>query len=337
MSTQLSLRQVNEDNEVADSCCSSSHRRVSYSNSQLTRAVDATFSMRQDEGLERPDHLARTSNPLGSDRHRLQLKKRKCNFIDRPTAPKMTADFLSGIFQDLADVRKDQNCGGISPEFDSFYISPDATEVADDDSLEQSPCKKSRLSRTLSRCTKSFANIEEAQHVESDQGSSFNPGSTKRLQDLCSFDAHPVSSDTNAANMVDHIFSDSITNLHFPDLPCLPVTVSASSCSSNNLTQTPVNASQVFETKQIHVEGDEQEGNLKDGYGWFVEMEEEKVRDRLQAVAAATEDCRAISSPEEGNLTFAACGPKKSVHLDSEVEWAKAADTVDDVLGGILF
>ena len=168
-------------------------------------------------------------------------------------------------------------------------------------------------------------------------------------------DVHPVlhvTSDSTAAKMlVDHIFSDSITNfninINFPDLPSLPATVSASShaCSStNNLTRTSMEAPQVFETPHlIHVAGKEHEHKLRDGYGsgsgygWFVEMDEEKVRERLQAVAAASENCRAIASPEDAALTFAASGPKKAVHLDSEVEWAKAADTVDDVLGGILF
>lgn len=69
------------------------------------------------------------------------------------------------------------------------------------------------------------------------------------------------------------------------------------------------------------------------------------MRDRLQTIAAASENCRVIAAdPQEKNsLAFAAqktrTEAKKAaeLHLDSEVEWAKAADTVDDVLGGILF
>jgi hypothetical protein len=36
-------------------------------------------------------------------------------------------------------------------------------------------------------------------------------------------------------------------------------------------------------------------------------------------------------------LTFSAVtAPKRSSYLDAEDEWAKAADTVDDVLGGFF-
>ena len=333
MSPQLSLRQRLNEDELGDSSFSNCPRRVSYSNSQLTKAVDMAFSMRQDEGLERPDDLARISNPLGSDRHRLHLRKRKCNFNERHAPDQINTDFLSGIFQDLADVTSDENNGNRSVTYAPF--SSDATCGR--------PKKKSRLPNTLSRCSKSFAKIEisairpEDQLIPDGECSSSRTKQTP-LDFFSCDDVHPVTSDSTAAKMVDHIFSDSITNINFPDLPSLPATVSASSCSSNNLTQTSVEAPQVLETPSlIHVEGNEHEHKLKDGYGWFVEMDEEKVRERLQAVAAASENCRAIASPEDAALTFAASGPKKAVHLDSEVEWAKAADTVDDVLGGILF
>jgi len=100
-----------------------------------------------------------------------------------------------------------------------------------------------------------------------------------------------------------------------------------------------VQAAQVLETqKLIHVEGKTHaNATNKNGYGFFVEMDEEDVNKRLQDVAAASESCRAIATPEDSSLTFSARCPKKAVALDSEVEWAKAADTVDDVLGGILF
>ncbi len=301
--------------------------------------------MRQDEGFEHPDQddLARITI---SNHPHLHLRKRKCNYNERQQAPpraaQMNTDFLSGIFQDLADVTSDENNGDRSVTYAPF--SSDATCGR--------PKKKSRLPNTLSRCSKSFAKIEisairpEDQLIPDGECSSSRTKQTP-LDFFSGDDVHPVTSDSTAAKMVDHIFSDSITNINFPDLPSLPATVSASSCSSNNLTQTSVEAPQeVFETPHLsHVAGKEHEHKLRDGsgsgsgsgYGWFVEMDEEKVRERLQAVAAASENCRAIASPEDAALTFAASGPKKAVHLDSEVEWAKAADTVDDVLGGILF
>jgi len=100
-----------------------------------------------------------------------------------------------------------------------------------------------------------------------------------------------------------------------------------------------VQAAQVLETPTLtSVEGSEHhDDHEKEAYGWFVDMDEEDVQRRFLAVAAATENCRAIADPPQAGLTFAASGPKKTVKLDSEVEWAKAADTVDDVLGACFF
>lgn len=373
-----------------------------YSNSQLTKAVDATFTtMRQDLGLEPADDLARLSNPLSSDAsvvhhaHRLQLRKRKCHYNDRAPVPQIHTDFLSGIFQDLAEVSgSDCEQGGDCGNSVSTTTYPASASPASNSSLYGScetgsgsghrPSKKSRLTKSLSRCTKSFAHIQncvlpdghplidssspasastllQCPHLNHSSLLDLLSGNSNDLNDDTDTDTrqdpHPVSSDSAAAKMVDHIFSDSLTNIHFPDLPSLPATVSASSCSSNNLnlTQTSVQAAQVLETPPQNetsncsvleeVEQDCASASSHGGYGWFVEMDEENVRDRLQTIAAASENCRVIAAdPQEKNsLAFAAqktrTEAKKAaeLHLDSEVEWAKAADTVDDVLGGILF
>ena len=99
-------------------------------------------------------------------------------------------------------------------------------------------------------------------------------------------------------------------------------------------------AAQVFETPTYpNVEGSGHHyQNEMDAYGWFVDLDKKVVHDRFLAVAAATENSRAIACPPYTDLTFAATtGSKKTVELDSEVEWAKAADTVDDVLGAVFF
>ena len=321
-----------------DSRC---HRRVSRSNQRLTELVDETFSMRQDQVLDRPDELARFSNPLGSDCHHLHLKKRKCNLLSERTSPaEINTDFLSGIFQDLADANGD------SPGAESCttqYTVPNplsrTTSVSFGDSF-QNDCarasKKARISpsNSLSRCSKSFADLRDGQTA--------NPSlhlPTNIARDHSSnCDIHSVSIDSTAANIVDQVFSDSISNIAFP---CLPATVSASSCSSNNLTQTSVQAAQVLETPSSNVEGNEHDDtHNKDAYGWFVDMDEKNVLDRFQAVAEASESCRAIASSDEAKLAFASSDgnvKEPAVELDSEVQWAKAADTVDDVLGEIFF
>lgn len=99
-------------------------------------------------------------------------------------------------------------------------------------------------------------------------------------------------------------------------------------------------AAQVFETPTYpNVEGSGHHyQNEMDAYGWFVDLDKEVVHDRFLAVAAAAENSRAIACPPYTDLTFAAItGPQKTLEVDSEVEWATAADTVDDVLGAVFF
>lgn len=135
-------------------------------------------------------------------------------------------------------------------------------------------------------------------------------------------------------NLVDKVLIESLV------FPCLPPTVSESSCSSNNLTQTSVQAAQVLETAshlnqlpnscKTHIEG---EHDSKDTYGWFVDMDLQEDRDRADVILAAQENVKAALG-EDNDLSFKAfTAPKKTTELDEEVEWAKAADTVDDVLG----
>mmetsp|Transcript_10823 Transcript_10823/g.13696 ORF Transcript_10823/g.13696 Transcript_10823/m.13696 type:complete len:419 (+) Transcript_10823:88-1344(+) len=146
-----------------------------------------------------------------------------------------------------------------------------------------------------------------------------------------SSDATP---DTDMINsLVDKVL---IESLAFPNLP---PTVSESSCSSNNLTQTAVQAAQVLETIlhrdqsqgcHTHIEGVMHDS--KDTYGWFVDMDLEQDVDRANAISAAQESVRAGARGDE-DLSFQAFTAPKKTDLDEEVEWAKAADTVDDVLG----
>lgn len=58
----------------------------------------------------------------------------------------------------------------------------------------------------------------------------------------------------------------------------------------------------------------ETDSTAKSSYGWFVELEDDDDENEDLAFTAVT-------------------APKKNVDLDNEVDWACAADTVDDVLG----
>ena len=99
-------------------------------------------------------------------------------------------------------------------------------------------------------------------------------------------------------------------------------------------------AAQVFENPTYtNVEGlGHHYQNEMEAYGWFVDLDKEDVHDRFLAVAAAADNSRAIACPPCTDLTFAAItGPQKILEVDTEVEWATAADTVDDVLGAFFF
>ena len=130
-------------------------------------------------------------------------------------------------------------------------------------------------------------------------------------------------------SLVDKVLIDTLP------FPCIPPTVSESSCSSNNLTQTSVRASQVLENPinndNTHIEGGLKHAQ-KDTYGWFVDTDLQEDTDRADVINAAKESC--LGQSMEDNLSYKAfTAPKKTSDHDQEVEWAKAADTVDDVLG----
>jgi len=302
-------------------------RRVSHSTSQLVRDVGEAFhgQMSQNHGLAPSDDLASKSNPLCGVTYGIHLKKRKCNLSDKVLDQStFNSDFLSGIFQDLAEA----NFHNPTP------MSSDTSEahLIDSDSIASSrPNKRARFSSSSLSSTKSFSNLSAQTSSDSTVSSSLSSLlATQASAEI----SNPVTTENTAARIVDTVFNNSLCNIGFP---CLPTAVSESSCSSNNLTQTAVHAAQVLETALTsNVEGEQEE---KDEYGWFVEMDEDSLHKRFDAVDDAAKNCRAMACEAPADLTFAPnLTPKKpEIELDSEVVWAKAADTVDDVLGAIFF
>lgn len=346
MSPQSSLcTRQNQEPDLCDDRFSCS-MRVSHSNSQLARDVAQAFTQSQDMCLGRGDELARTSNPLAEDDSQcLQLKKRKVTmFNDACPSPGMNVntDFLSGIFQDIADVHShEEDHLAFTGSSEPAGKSCSNAYLTNSSRGDPRPMKKARISLSpLTRCPSDKFSERLRGNNGKTHGTSYCllsacPTATSTLTSYDNNhvpDVHPVSVDSTAARIVDEVFSDSLIAIGFPTLPA---TVSASSCSSNNLTQTSAQAAQVLEIPTLpNIEGTEH--YEKEAYGWFVEMDDEEAQQRFLAVATATENCRAIADPLP-SLTFAASGPKKTVKLDSEVEWAKAADTVDDVLGAVFF
>jgi len=191
------------------------------------------------------------------------------------------------------------------------------------------------MSRSLSRCGKSFKHLPTAftsssaatVSTEATQVTDLSSQMSAGSGDDADFEPQsPIPTDhvivanhfTDAASIIDEVLNG---NIPFPNLPA---TVSEQSCSSpnnNNVTQTMVTSAQDVGRKKRP---------LKDCYGWFVETDgDEQLRHRAEAIAGAS--VKTWTSPDD--LSFSAITAPKSGVDDDDLEWAKAADTVDDVLG----
>lgn len=145
---------------------------------------------------------------------------------------------------------------------------------------------------------------------------------------------HVIVSDhyTDVASIIDQVLD---VNLFLPNLPA---TVSEHTCSSRlirKLTPNGVPASQVVgrspTTERVKPNIDMPSKQIvKDSYGWFVETDQDDMlRKRAEAIAQAFDKARTSSEDPSFSVVTASDG----LVDDDELEWAKAADTVDDVLG----
>jgi hypothetical protein len=224
------------------------------------------------------------------------------------------SSFLSGLFADIAKANETNEVEDPRMELETSHSSP---------------CKKSRLSRTksISRCGKSFANLQAAVNASSSLKSKApilapiltpctdSTNSPIKRDDSLSYQLHCVSS--ASSNESDSMQTAAIGKIAFPQLPA---TVSNSSCSQlARLTRR--NSGQLLP---------ESETDSKESYGWFVNVDDD---DESRAPLTATDSSYAYASSSSlGDLAFFSA-PKRANRHDAEVEWAKAADTVDDVLG----
>jgi hypothetical protein len=240
---------------------------------------------------------------------RFSLRKRSVN-SDRPKAMLSTVNsaFLSGLFADVAKVQED--------------FEDNSNEDFDSCTNQSLPSKKSRVSMTttMSRSGKSMICLNDA--IVSPPSSPENTNlfdvlsyptarSTElKRKDSLLFQLHCVSSTESSMAPSFKPILDAAT-LEFPHLPA---TISASSCNTLTRNQSDLQLSTA-------------EKSQKESYGWFVEMDEED-----EDVPTSTTIEPNVSCMVE--LAFKApTSPKAAKNHDAEVEWAKAADTVDDVLG----
>jgi hypothetical protein len=208
----------------------------------------------------------------------------------------------------------DDQRGHVISSYNSDFLSGIFADIAKAASSEEEsdpnldvtlPSKKSRISLTksISRCARSCANLAAVSPTP-DQGRrlvTFDATKTHRAskKDL----HHCVSNSSNEEN-------SPFGNLAFPQLP------SSVTTEPSAFTLTPKNQGQqppaTLETPS----------DSKD-YGWFVEMDDE----------CTGLSVNAYNNQSQKNLAFLAPTAPNGVDNDAEVEWAKAADTVDDVLG----
>lgn len=306
------------------------------SNSQIARAADEAFSSnRRLDTFYAPTDSASDLNRLCStnNKGRLQLKKRK-NQYESENA--FSTDFVSGLFRDLSEAEHHDDCDGYSDVNEVSYCV-DGRDL----SPRRKRVKTSGDLLSLSRSCKSISCLTALSNCNDDPAR--DSGSDPIVVTSSYDDSSPHGRRVSLGKHSSSLYSDATINTDFINnlvdkvlvetlaFPRLPPTVSETSCSSNNLTQTSVHAAQVIENPSIsHIEGDQHDH--KDTYGWFVDIELDDLSERADVVSAAQESCLALGSADD--LSFRAfTAPKKTVELDEEVEWAKAADTVDDVLG----
>lgn len=244
---------------------------------------------------------------------RITLQKRKVS--DEPDIAPLTSvnsAFLCGLFADVAEVQ-------------TTTVVPCADQGSVAEQLPR-PIKRSRVSfRSMVRTPTALNLLDQSSSCVPNTSSvmdlidhALSPTSTTeivKIQGGCiPFPQDLSSSSSGKAGPPMLKSRDNTPSSHRstdgPAFPHLPATISASSC--NTLTR---NLSDLQSSLA--------ENSDKDSYGWFVEMDGEYNHETTPAP----------ESVNTNDLAFKAPTAPKASNYDAELEWAKAADTVDDVLG----
>ena len=279
-----------------------------------------------------------------SGSRRFSLKKRS---NDQTKMASYNSAFLSGLFADVARVSASQDED--TPATPATAIDDSSSTATEDKARfdHTLPSKRSRVSLTksLSRCSRSCKNLAGViSPVGVDAFDTEAPTSGFDLDCLapgCSPSMDRMNSLHFQLNCVDPSPSPksvkSVIDIIDMAFPHLPPTVSNSSCSrSESPKQLPQQPDLTHVTDQ-QVSGSETSFNPsadasgdKDSYGWFVALDSDDQQENDQDLPI--DPYKRTSSSMD--LAFTApTAPKRISNLEAEVEWAKAADTVDDVLG----
>ena len=274
---------------------------------------------------------------LGSKQQgsRFTLRKRAVR-DDAVNLSSYNSDFLSGLFADVAKVNVLSELR-IQQKRGSDLITTHEPDETDGGTLRSSNNnKRSRLS--LKRCSiKTRASCKNLNVL-------VGPSSPKGINDIFQNAASAESSSTGTQtgsksfqslerhdslafqlNCVSRVGASSSLPAS-PEIntvvdveevfPHLPATVSDSSCSSG-LTRVKLDR-QVSNPETSYV----------DSFGWFVDLDGEPCPS-----STSERQANLVASVSSDDLAFQAPTAPKRINDDAELEWAQAADTVDDVLG----
>jgi hypothetical protein len=296
---------------------------------------------------------------------RLSLRKRKvntdrcCNNNDMNlNLTSVNSAFLTGLFADVAEVDPTPSSNKNSSHETITTTAATAlatntttpctnTNIAPTKSpsmmdAEIRPGKKSRvsMSRSISRCAKSFKSLGDALLVSPNCATQVVRIQSRAAACLPTFSQsdffmRQVSPDNHNNNII-----ESATALYDVDdvdvddeqpifgaslvFPHLPTAVSISS-SCNTLTR------DISDLQSSVAEAVDKESS----YGWFVVMDphNEFADDAHYNASSMGGSSKKMGGGSSNDLAFLAPTAPLASNHDDEVEWAKAADTVDDVLG----
>lgn len=281
-------------------------------------ALDASVSsdLKNDKLFSVRQPISPKSCPQTAALPRFNLKKRSYVLTNKSSATltAVSSAFLSGLFADVAATQSD-----IIYENRTQPLQRDNTheEVTTEDSLLNSSVsnKRSRIdlkALVRGKSCKAFNSLCTSCASPNQTNTSFfnDPLVTQRCNHCESllFQLSCVSDPSGT----DYSTTEPacIPRLVFPDLPNA---VSVSSCSTS-LTRNLSDLQATFTEASAEKEG---------SYGWFVDMDADDNREQVDAYTLST----------SSDLAFCAPTAPKATNFDAELEWAKAADTVDDVLG----
>ena len=314
----------NKCRDFGDRCSAQpAGRRVSMTDTELASETNVASWLTSAKEVH-----SHSENPVSSNvAVRFTLRKRAAIDDRREvTLSSCNSEFLSDLFADIANANAGEE------------------ELSEDDSRLDSTksVKKCRLSmsRSISRCGKSFANLSVVTDASSQDPNisptavNFFHGPVTTTSGSYSSKDMPVTNTWLPRNSSisyqnqSHRVSSSSSNESESGasaqirvaFPYLPATVSNSSC--NNLSSlTRSNSGRPLSDTESH---------MKDCYGWFVETDEDTAC-VADSVVSAIKAYNTTIAPAD--LAFSAVTAPKRSDYDAELEWAQAADTVDDVLG----